>query len=497
MVVVVKLLSRTSKPPTKSCKSSLTREYKSDMSFSSPLSPSILQVAVTTFLMVWWIVVSHLATPTVLATTIPSQIFHARIPCLVGYPTSTGQQQLWMYQGALYDPLDGRQICQVQGLEMVRPVYNTSHLAIDAILRAANATYEDVKSLWSQKIFCYTTTSSDRTRQELLTTVRLRPQAPLKRVPVNQAVMVYETATSFVSRGNEDQPELLIHSEFPNGKTMWGKAAFSTGSGGSVVSSPLQNQQNQPPMSSSSTDFTVYTKLRSPKSPLHAPDLSETTTSLQTGSEQGLVVSPKRAALVQFGSASGTMETKHKFGARETYSYRNIPPAVQSTTEKKHPMWMMTSLAVWGTRRRNEPTTPVTTTLSYSRYGEGPPFYAPGRMCMLELSARPIASVADATPVLQSLLQHNGGPVQNFGGTSVISIQQAWGLGLHRGKARYGKGNKAAATSSTQRVLHLDNDAIQRDSTRMRLPTWVNKGQAKLEELWERISTSTTMETAV
>lgn len=43
--------------------------------------------------------------------------------------------------------------------------------------------------------------------------------------------------------------------------------------------------------------------------------------------------------------------------------------------------------------------------MQYTRYGEGPPFYAPGRMCMLELEGRPIDSLGDASPLLQQVIQ--------------------------------------------------------------------------------------------
>jgi len=39
----------------------------------------------------------------------------------------------------------------------------------------------------------------------------------------------------------------------------------------------------------------------------------------------------------------------------------------------------------------------------YTRYGEAPPFYAPGKMCTLELLGRRISSVTDAPPLAATL----------------------------------------------------------------------------------------------
>ena len=419
------------------------------------------------------------------STSIPSQIVRARIPSQYQqHQHQHQQQQLWLYEGALYDPLDGRQVAKVQGLELVRPLENTTHLAIDSLLRHPNATFDDAKTLWSQKIFCYTKTQTQTTspttsptrndaaaangEERILRSVRVRPQSPRKDVPLDQAVAVYETATTFISRGNrrsrsrsrsrnhrrnhhrrsgsvnnrtdkrdgiqqqqqqqhqeneDDNAEILIHSEWPNGQTMWGTA---------------QNCRRQKhPLGG--LDFTIFAKLRNRHSPLFAPDLIESSDNDNDNGGGDIIISPKRSALIQFGSSSGTMESKHKFGARETYSYRNIPSTtpinlLADNNNDKNNRWLFlwkmkfltnnnnnnnknskkknsTSLSSDGTTT----ITPTTTTTSvyYTRYGEGPPFYAPGRMCMLELQGRPISDLEEATPILRSLLQKDG-PVANF-----------------------------------------------------------------------------------
>lgn len=93
--------------------------------------------------------------------SIPKQILAARVP-----PSESKnhrqqeRQQLWLYEGALYDPLDGRQVAKVQGLELVRPLDDTTNLAIDSLLKHPNATYEDAKTVWSQNILLHKTTAS-------------------------------------------------------------------------------------------------------------------------------------------------------------------------------------------------------------------------------------------------------------------------------------------------------------------------------------------------
>jgi hypothetical protein len=483
--------------------------------------------------------------------TIPAHIVHARL-----LPTPSIQpnkkKQLWMYQGALFDPLDGRQIASVQGLEVVQPVDNTTHLAIHSILHHANSTFEDSKTIWSQKIFCYTTaaaaaaapsTQSSKPQQQqqqlpqddqILQTVRVRPQSPQKHVPLDQAVVVYETATTFISRDHDDK-ELLVHSEWPNSQTIWG-TAFLKRRRRSSNQQPWRQQQQQSQQLQQQTsrrrdgngndiqndtvdvdsgiDFTVYAKIRSRKSPLFKPDLTSQQQQQEHSEGKGLVVSPKRSALVQFGSSSGTMESKHKFGARETYSYRNVPSL---------PCRNENFLSLIGRKLKRASTVSLTPTtiLLYTRYGEGPPFYAPGRMCMLELEARPIQSLNDATSVLQSLVKP-GGPVvglqwnENEDGMSSrndksvpvsqqapVSIQQAWGLDTgKRTQSIKGRvqpyGTTATSTpAASHQLLHLSYDpwsSLNDDgpSNKIRhLPLWIKKGRIRAINIWEKVRVST------
>jgi hypothetical protein len=291
---------------------------------------------------------------------------------------------LWVYQGALYDPLDGKRIAQVQGLELVskwadcnsypstrkRFQYKCGDLIAGALIGQPDAKLDYAATLLSRKLFMYTTPDN----QNLLTSIRVRPRSPRKLIPTDQAVALYDTATTIIARGKD----LIVHSEFPDFKSLWGQAM-------------LRQESDD----DDTLEFTVYTKRRSDKSADSQPDLI---TLPQESTNSETTVSPKRSALIQFGSSS--LEEKHRFGARETYSYSkntntNTPPSNN---------WWWQRLGGGRHTSRHQSCSRV----KYTRYGEGPPFYAPGRMCSLELVGRRVESLQDVqrqSPLLHQLLQ--------------------------------------------------------------------------------------------
>lgn len=295
----------------------------------------------------------------------------------------TRNQQLWKYQGSLYDPLDGRRVATVLGLELVSllPQNETTNLSFyKQVLDNANNTFHRAQTLWSKNIFCYAV--EDGT--SLLRNIKVRPYSPEKRIPLEQSVAVYETATTFVER-TEGSGNMLIYSEWANpnnhkNKTLglWSEA------------DPLAQKEGM--------GFSVYAKLRNPKSPLFLPDLSPQANQAAAtkSTNDTMVVSPKRSSWIQFGLSN--MESKHKFGARETYSMATLPPTIPRKRS-----WLASSFRLPFGRSPGKEETRLR--LTYSRYGEGPPFYAPGRMCMLELQAEPIDGLEDAPAVLQSLVR--------------------------------------------------------------------------------------------
>jgi hypothetical protein len=317
--------------------------------------------------------------------------------------TSNDPPALWVYQGALYDPLEGKKIANVQGLELVSQwadcfsddktsksqyMEHCGDLISGGLLSHPNATFDYASTILSRKVFFYTKEEGEaenddgKKSESLLTSIRLRHKSPVKQIPADQAVALYETATTVIERGKE----LIVHSEWPNGLSLWGTTS-------------IRNQQgdaNSPPSHKTGTDstktsleYTVYTRRRS-KKVAQVPDLITETCALDIDSTT--VISPKRAALIQFGASS--MDQRDRFGARETYSYTNIPKS--DGIKAKSQWWRLSTKAK---------DVPSPCRVQYTRYGEGPPFYAPGRMCTLELRGFRASSLDDVPPLLSSFIQ--------------------------------------------------------------------------------------------
>lgn len=301
---------------------------------------------------------------------------------------------LWVYQGALYDPLDGKRIAQVQGLELVSKwadcyptttntgrgkfQYKCGDLIAGALIGHHDSKLDYAATLLSRKIFLYTP-NNDNTK--LLTSIRVRPKSPLKPIPTDQAAVLYDTATTIIARGKE----LIVHSEFPDSKSLWGPAMLR------------QENTNE----KDTLEFTVYTKRRSDKSADSQPDLL-TPPQPESITHSEITVSPKRSALIQFGSSN--LEEKHRFGARETYSY-SIPKNENESTPPSN--WWQRLLGGGGQENISS-SRPSSCRVQYTRYGEGPPFYAPGRMCALELTGRRVETLEDVeqqSPLLHQLLR--------------------------------------------------------------------------------------------
>ena len=309
---------------------------------------------------------------------------------------------LWAYQGALYDPLDGKRIAHVHGLEIVSQWCECNSSSADQkanygqrcgdliagdLLAHPNATYDYASTFLSRKLFCYT-----QDHQNVLRAIRLRPRSPLKKIPTDQAVALYDMATTCITRASTSSSarskEFIVLSEWPGRRSFWGMASWK-----------YPNQDNP-----ETFEFTVYTKRRSSKSSNALPDLQTPVSAFESNNNNDgtTVVSPKRSALVQFGSSN--LEERHKFGARETYSY-SISPHTQASSSSKR-WWHNLALPLkLSFDKKQQLQKQPTCSVRYVRYGEGPPFYAPGRMCTLELTGRRIDTLAEATPLLASLVQ--------------------------------------------------------------------------------------------
>jgi hypothetical protein len=310
----------------------------------------------------------------------------------------------------LYDPLDGRKICNVEGLELVRKLAGPE----DDGIRKEGLKAEQLEqgtTVLSRKIFCY---QAPNEPLKLLSSIKLRPNSPKRPIPTTQAVALYDTATTYFTHANK----LVLHTEFPNGKCYWATAESPPG-------------KTDPIPRTKSFDFTVYTRQR----PTDLPELP------QESSMGEIVVSPKRSKIIQFGASP--KQDDARFGARETYSY-TFP---QSYTKRSWRFWEPP---------QEQP--PNACTVKYIRYGEGPPWYGPGKYCALELQGRRIQSVEDLSPLSATVAaQIPGfmavhGPIRsNDDARDAVSWFRKQGLQLRDGK-RENQGVKGRAFHSWNRL---------------------------------------------
>jgi hypothetical protein len=276
---------------------------------------------------------------------------------------------IWSYQGALYDPLNGNKIANVQGLELVRCLAETDGSAVQkkrfrrrcGDLAAPTsvgkpATLIDYAgTLLSRKLFCYTPINDDKS---LLQSIRLRPKSPLQTIPLDQAAAVYDTATTFVQRGTD----WVVHTEWPDGR-----AVCTT----TQIDASTEEDWRIHWKHARSIGFTSYARPQA-KGRLRLPDLTlpiPSSSSSNTQQPSAGTISPKRSSIIQFGASKA--ETLGKFGARETYLYQILNDN--------------------------------TCTVRYTRYGEGPIWYGPGRMCTLELTGKRVQDMSELPTLVAKL----------------------------------------------------------------------------------------------
>jgi hypothetical protein len=290
---------------------------------------------------------------------------------------------IWSFQGALYDPLNGNKIANVQGLELVRCLAETSNdemgksrfqrrcgdLMAPAIVAKPTSNFTYAGTLLSRKLFCYT---SDEGPKKLLDKVQLRPNSPTREIPADQAATVYDTASTFIQRGRE----WIAHTEWPDGRAVCTTTKITSDTAPAPATTNQQdwriNNNKRNTNAPSTLEFTSYARPQ-PRGRNRLPDLSspyleETTTSKSTifnSLKSAVVASPKRSAIIQFGASQA--EQIGKFGARETYHYRMDGDDC---------------------------------TVRYTRYGEGPIWYGPGRLCTLELTGKRISNMAELPPLV-------------------------------------------------------------------------------------------------
>jgi hypothetical protein len=123
---------------------------------------------------------------------------------------------------------------------------------------------------------------------------------------------------------------------------------------------------------------------------------------LSGGLEDVEIISPRRSRFIHFGkgdgscSGSGSGSTiSRKYGSvRETYSYTFNNNAIDNKHSPILDVFGWIQNKIMGVRRQKiqSPTVPrpKECTVRYTRYGEAPPWYAPGRSCTLDLQGKRI-----------------------------------------------------------------------------------------------------------
>ena len=315
---------------------------------------------------VHWLFIHAITIVVQIATPCSSEAIRSWIEARCGERGSA----VWMYEGTLSDPVDGRTICHVEGLELVRTL-STPQDNENRRLGLVSNKLSNSTTVLSRKFFCY---KSPDDPSQLLSSIKLRPNSPTRPIPTNQAVAFYDTATTITSMNADKQ--LVLHTEFPNGKCYWATADSIEEHSSSDETSPYGTR---------SLDFSVFTKKRPTDLPSFTEDVSKNTS--------GLIIAPKRSKIIQFGASPNSMENG-RFGARETYSY--------TMTQKPWPLsrrWKF-----WAKQSRHQPTS--TCTVKYTRYGEGPPWYGPGKFLSLELRGKRVAALPDLSLLPETLKSH-------------------------------------------------------------------------------------------
>ena len=242
----------------------------------------------------------------------------------------TKNSAIWSYEGRLVDPTNGHVIANVEGIELVRSLAEVSRpqssqkrdirklvwglrrlndLKVRTLL--AGPGWEYAGTVLSRKLFCYSPVGGiDR---GLLKEYKLHPTAPVRKVKTDEAIALYDTATTFISRNGGK--EMTVMTEWPDGHWMQSDASCVSFQerDSDDVNDGLDSKDLKP------FEFTVYAK-RSGKGEVPCLPLTAKKQKRKSGDASSVMGSvPPRSKIVQFGK-DNTVEDQ-RFGARETYAY--------------------------------------------------------------------------------------------------------------------------------------------------------------------------------
>ena len=372
-----------------------------------------------------------------------------------------GNSAIWSWEGKLTDPATGQLICNVEGIELVRllsecpspppptrskkggqksrtrELYATirglrrlDDLKIRSLLssssaKATNGTHNDGVVDWnyagtilSRKLFVYSappqnsqndstsSSPSSAATTTLLKSFRKGPTAPVTYIPMDQRVTFYDTATTYIS--TEGGKGMQLFTEWSDGRWVQSQAKASGFQSASIDNfTEIKETKSTKKESLSkrnkeeSVDFTVFC---TPTSKRQTPSLLKIARSKSS--------TPPRSKLIQFGRDE---DSEHRrFGARETYTYAFTCPntsklSILSSKVRQSVSNLGDTLGLWDattTSRANGGNQGMgndSCKVRYTRYGEGPVWYGPGKTCTLELWGEKVSSILSA-PALASTL---------------------------------------------------------------------------------------------
>jgi hypothetical protein len=318
---------------------------------------------------------------------------------------------LWSYEGTLTDPTTGKVIAEVEGLELIKrlPVVERTQFidnnersmlgklhAKSLLCSENNSTpqWDVAMTVLCRRLFCYRRRNSivpvpnpgssteSSPCNSLLTSLRLRPDGPLRHLSPSESMSIYDSALTYISR-NKGR-ELVILSErggceSTNPEDAELKNQFVMGN------AEINSSNKKSPYSL--FEYSILARRGSewngpaPLPPLKAPGQVESA---------DVTISPPRSRFLQFGKGDGSDNSSaRKYGsARETYSYTldNDFESADDSSSTNDGIFVRI-VEKFGVRRPRE--TPIKPKnqcrVVYTRYGEAPPWYAPGRSCTLEL----------------------------------------------------------------------------------------------------------------
>ena len=377
-------------------------------------------------------------------TSVLNQPFHADVVsnflkhrCGSTFNGSSGPS-IWIYEGTLTDPLSGKVIAEVEGVELLKRLptmtscCDSNNKALLNNLCVRNVLFPEGKSqssllesdtattILSRKLFCYRrpsnhinyasagmvdTESKDNIispSKLLLTSIRLRPDGPIRHLSPQESLSVYDSAVTYISR-NKGR-EMVIFSEL-GGKSdideYGNRYDFDDDKKHYVMGSAQSGKD------ASSFSFSIHAlkgtiKCNDGDNGPKLPPLKQP--SNDGGDNNEVVISPPRSRLIQFGKGDGSSEkngaaSERKYrSVRESYSY-SMPGGIGFTSDLSERQNRNDNTNEFGLagrlRKQKQQTKPVVIveektpcTVKYIRYGEAPPWYAPGRMCTLELNGK-------------------------------------------------------------------------------------------------------------